>query len=43
MDSNALRQPATVVFNTDYKVINYLTFRLRGVLNMNDFLQLRVT
>jgi hypothetical protein len=37
MDSNALRQPATVVFNTDYNVINYLTFRLRGVLITNDF------
>ena len=43
MDSDALKQPATDVFNTDYNVINYLTFRLRGVLISNDFLQFKVT
>jgi len=43
MNSNVLRQPTTVVFNTDYNVMNYLSSRRRGVLTTNDFLQLKVT
>jgi len=42
MDSNALKQAATAVFNTEYRAQDCLTFRVQGVLHINDFLRFRV-